>query len=95
MDQRNVLLGNALDALDRLFDREAGVLDIYAIVYATAQALREDPLFPILDEAAAKLLEFSARGEGQEAARESALQITDSLRGALAESMPLPTDGQQ
>jgi hypothetical protein len=34
---RDILLNNELDALDRLFDREADVIDIYAITYATAQ----------------------------------------------------------
>ena len=34
------LLNNVLDALDRLFDRQSSVIDLWALLFATADALR-------------------------------------------------------
>lgn len=39
MDQR-ILFENIISALDRVFDRESKVVDLYALVFATAVALR-------------------------------------------------------
>jgi len=33
------LLGNVFDSLDRLFDRESSAIDVYALLFATQNAL--------------------------------------------------------
>jgi hypothetical protein len=89
MDIRIALLSNTLDALDRLFDRQAAVVDVWAITFATAQALPQDELFSLIQEAANELNAVVRQGLPAEVARERALSITDPLRIALAEAMPL------
>ncbi len=81
------LLDNMLDSLDRLFDRESGVIDVYAIVYASALALREHRLFAVFEEAAESLERVVRAGLPEEAARELALEVTDPLRIALADAL--------
>ena len=81
---RNQLLNNALDALDRLYDSQSGMIDIYAITYATARALPEDSMFSLLNETATALSELLRCKLTQREAQESALKITGSLRIALA-----------
>ena len=44
------LLENVLDSLDRLFDRRIGVIDVCALVQATAEALRDTPHQSALEE---------------------------------------------
>ena len=87
-DTRSVLLNSALDALDRLFDSESGVIDIHAIIYATSQALTRDPLFSLLDEAAKGLATLVRDALPGRDARERALDITNELRVALARALP-------
>jgi len=87
MDERTLLLNNALDALDRLFDREATAIDVYAILYATSRALPTDPISPLLNNAAASLLQLLREGLPTQPARDFALKATDTLRIALSESL--------
>jgi hypothetical protein len=95
MDDRAALLNNALDSLDRLFDRESSVIDVYAIVYATSRALRTDPLTPVFMQAAAGLLEVVQTGESGAVDRDRALNSTQTLRAALAEALPFPEEPKQ
>jgi hypothetical protein len=85
---RNDLLCNQLDALDRLFDRDCGVTDVYALTYATACALAGDPLFTLFDAAATALRAIDIRNLPPEEARSAALEATDELRHALAAELP-------
>lgn len=87
MKERSTLLNNALDALDRLFDGETGVVDVCAILYATGIAIRSDQLYPLFSDAASSLEGILRAGLTAEDARESALRSTNSLRLALAEAL--------
>ena len=87
MKERSTLLNNALDALDRLFDRETDVVDVSAILYATGLAIRPDALSPLFLDAASSLESVLREGVTAEDARESALRSTNSLRIALAEAL--------
>ena len=82
------LLNHELDALDRLFDRETSVIDAYAITFATAHALRTDPLFTLLNEAAMALDKIVRAGLSNLAAHEAALDVTNELRIRIAELVP-------
>ena len=88
MNYRSHLLNNTLDALDRLFDRQASIVDIYALTYATAQALRSDVLFSLFSETAISLRAIARAGLPIEEARERALDATNDLRITLAELLP-------
>ena len=87
MEERSALLSNALDVLDRLFDRETQIIDVSAVLYATGLALRPDVLSPLFLDAAAKLGMIRRAGLPAEDARESALRSTNPLRVALAEAL--------
>lgn len=88
---RTELLSNQLDALDRLFDLEAGIADIYALTYATSLALKDDPLAPLFRAAASSLLSIGERLRWSSLAREDALAATNDLRIALAQELPPPS----
>ncbi|HEY9010137.1 MAG TPA: hypothetical protein VIN06_03890 [Devosia sp.] len=87
---RPELLNNQLDALDRLFDGEAGIADVCALAYATAVALRGDHLVPVLESAANELSALQRKSLSVEDARAAALTATDHLRVTLAEALPSP-----
>jgi len=84
------LLNNQLDALDRLFDGETGVADVYALAYATAVALKDDDLVPVFDKAANELLALQRKSLSVTEAQAAALAATDHLRAALSAALPLP-----
>ena len=87
MKERSALLSNALDTLDRLFDRETEIIDVGAVLYATGVAIRPDALFPLFLDAASSLERIRRAGLTTEDARESALSVTNSLRVALADAL--------
>lgn len=87
---RKELLSNQLDALDRLFDGESGIVDIYALTYATAVALNGDALSPLFQSTADTLFAIGERLLWNSLARDDALAATNSLRIALAEELPHP-----
>lgn len=87
MVNNRALLNNLIDALDRLFDGETNVVDVHAIVYATAEALETDELNSHLVQAATAL-EGVLRNLNGEAARRRALAVTDPLRIVVAEALP-------
>ena len=84
-EEKNQLLNNQLDALDRLFDRKTEVVDLHAITYATAQALRTDPLFPLFEETAKALEKVIRAGTLGDQARDQALYATNQLRMTIAD----------
>lgn len=86
--RRSLLLNNTLDALDRLFDAESDVVDICAIVYATACALSGDALLSRFEEAAEGLAILVRSDLPEKEARERALEVTNPLRVALAADLP-------
>jgi len=85
IEEKRVLLNNALDALDRLFDRETDLMDVEAIFCATGVAIRPDPLSLFFLEASLTLGKIRREGLTSEDVWESALRSTNELRIALAE----------
>lgn len=83
------LLDNALDALDRVFDRESSVIDLFAILFATAVALRETPHYNALESPLAELQAIIRSQTSKEKKRDSALIATEALRNYLADLLPI------
>lgn len=89
MDEEElILLENVLDSLDRLFDRDSEVIDIYVLIFATAKALAETKHSQILDKTANKLDEILKTNKSENELREVALIATDDLRHYIAELFP-------
>lgn len=89
-DRENELLENALDALDRLFDGHCGAVDVWALLVATRDALRDTPHRPALEQPLAELRMVVLSGAAADAQRDHALCITDPLRLYLARALPRP-----
>lgn len=83
------LLGNVLDALDRLFDWRSSALDLWALLFATAEALRGTPHHGELEKATQALRLVIRSGDTQEAQRDCAMEETDCLRLYLARLLPV------
>ncbi len=87
-DERT-LLENVLESLDRLFDRDSKARDVFLVLVATSMALQrtelkaafEDPIRRLGDVVRSKLL--------PEPLRDLALEVTDGLRGFVAEQLGL------
>jgi hypothetical protein len=90
MKREELLLSNALDALDRLYDGDSSVIDVQALLLATGEALRGTVHFPHLEGPATELLAVTRSSETREAKRDRALGITDELRHYLAQHTPGP-----
>ncbi len=88
--REELLLDNALDALDRLYDGDSSTIDVQALLFATSEALRGTVHFPHLDGPAAELLAVTRSSESRETKRDRALGITDELRHYLAQHTPRP-----
>ena len=89
-DDERLLLENTLDALDRLFDGDCGAVAVWALLVATAAALRGTSHRPALEEPLAGLWEVVRSGASADAQRDRALAATDPLRQYLAEVLPWP-----
>ena len=86
MDQEDKqLLGNVFDSLDRLFDRESRVIDVYQLLYATDKAIENDDVKISLSGYVIELGKIVRENESEEIQRERALMVTDKLREALNE----------
>jgi hypothetical protein len=80
------LLDALLDSLDRLYDRECGVVDVQALTAATAAALVDLPHWSHrLAEVAASLLTLMRSGRDREEQYRQSLIVTDELRLHLAD----------
>lgn len=86
------VLESALDALDRLFDRESQVIDVYALFFSSAVAMKGTKFERMFAESALRLHGLIAAGTDKEAEREMALEFTDELRKALADALPNPSN---
>jgi hypothetical protein len=82
--REKMLLDNALDALDRLFNRDNSVIDVCALLFATAEALQSTPHLSEFERPLAELLAIVRSGESTEEKRDRALAVTDELRHYLA-----------
>ncbi len=83
------LLNNALDALDRIFDRQTSVIDLSDLLFATAAALRETQHYSAFEGPAAELVAIVRSRADEEAKRDRVLDVTDPLRHYLAELLPI------
>lgn len=83
------LLENALDALDRLFDRQSSVIDVWALLLATREALRATEHHAEFDRPVAELLTLVRSGTSVDVQRDQALEVTDELRHYLAGLLPI------
>lgn len=88
--REELLLSNALDALDRLYDGDSLVIDIQSLLLATSEALRGTTHFPHLEGPAVELLAVTRSSGTREEKRDRALDITDDLRHYLAQHTPAP-----
>jgi len=82
------LLENALESLNRLFDRNISAIDVWALMLATAEALRNTPHAPELERAARELLVVVRAIRPFHDQRDRAMEVTDDLRHYLARQMP-------
>ena len=83
------LLDNALESLDRLFDRNISAIDVWALMLATGEALRNTPHAPELERAARELLVVVSADIPFHDQRDRALEVTNDLRHYLARQLPL------
>ena len=84
------LLGNLLDALDRLYDNDTTVTDFHALTFATAMALTGTVHIPSLAEATQGLQKILRSRQSESEQRDAALNLTDDLRQYLAGVVPFP-----
>ncbi len=85
------LLGNVMDALDRLFDNESTAMDVYAIVFATASAMAETDMHELLLSTSNELLCILRTGlPASKITRDRALNATDTLRARISEVLRFP-----
>lgn len=82
------MLENLLDSLDRLFDRKCEVIDFYFLLFASEAVIGN--VFPLFATSYSEKLNVLIRsGKTEEFQREEALNITDGLRIALSEFLPI------
>ncbi|MEH0824841.1 MULTISPECIES: hypothetical protein [unclassified Micromonospora] len=81
------LLEALLDAFDRLFDRQATVVDVHALLFATARALADSALVKDMAAAESAVEEIMRTGRGSAEAVEQALDAVDPLRRRIADRL--------
>lgn len=79
------LLENIFDSLDRLFDRECRVIDLYALLFVSDLALKEQNSKFCFTEYINKLDKVIKTNNSEEFKRDKALTATDNLRSQLNE----------
>lgn len=84
---QRILLQNVVDALDRLYDNDSGVIDLYAMLYATWHALSETPLAPAFEPPIRELKAILESDEIRDRKRAAALGATDQLRHAVCNAL--------
>lgn len=85
-----LLLENALNALDRLYDGDSSVVDVWALLFATCEAVRGTDHHPEFERPMDELLLIVRSGKSAEFQRDRALGATDELRHYLAKVLPSP-----
>lgn len=88
------LLDNVLTGLDRLFDFQSSVYDLYALIFATSRALAGTEYFAILDKTSEELYRLVTSTEKASDERSEALAVTDDLRIFIAEKLE-PYDSKE
>jgi len=82
-DER-ILLDNCIDALNRLFDGDSSVIDLYYVMFATAFAFMSNPMGMSFEPAVRELREIAASNAPPREKRDLALLKTDYLRQQIA-----------
>jgi hypothetical protein len=82
--ERDELLSNALQALDRLYDRETRAIDVQALVYATYVAMASTELGECLKAAADGRASVVRARLSAEEENTAALAATAELRHRIA-----------
>jgi len=78
------LLEALLDAFDRLFDRQTTLVDVHALLFATARGLRDPVFVEDVNAAERSLKEIVRSGLEPAEAVERALDVVDPLRRRIA-----------
>jgi hypothetical protein len=81
------LLLNVLDGLDRLSDRDSEVIDLYALIFATSEALINTEYSDLFKDATNNLEKIAFSEQEEEVKREQALFVTNYFRTILARSV--------
>jgi len=84
---QRILLQNVVEALNRLYDNDSGVIDVYAMLYATRHALSETPLAAEFEPSIHALEAILQTDEIRDRKRSAALVATDQLRHAVCDSL--------
>src|ERR1700733_14962841 len=85
-DQRT-LLKNVLEALNRLFDRDSTVVDVHALLVATATPLHGSGLASAFESPTRQLRDILQSDALPDRKRDLALDATDDLRKFVAEEL--------
>jgi hypothetical protein len=81
------LLENVFDSLDRLFDRQSSVIDVYHLILATDKAIKRTDVNLSLAGYSDELGKIVRENSSEEIQREQALIVTDQLREILNETL--------
>ena len=87
-ETENRLLANLLDALDRLFDRQCGPVDLAALLLASSAALHGTRMSKVMDSSRLQLEIVVRSGASGEELHRAALHATADLRHELARLSP-------
>jgi hypothetical protein len=87
-EDERLLLENVLDAFDRLNDGETHVVDLHALLVATAAALPGSPLAPEMKSVALALLSLVRQSKSKGEQVGEALDAVQSLRERVASALP-------
>jgi transcriptional accessory protein Tex/SPT6 len=79
-------LSEALDALDRLYDGESTAKDVQAILKLVGLAVSNRDLGTQISEAAGRLRDRMRSAHPAELTKQTALEVTDEVRGAIADA---------
>src|SRR3569833_181348 len=84
---QRILLQNIADALDRLYDNDSGVIDLYAMLSATWHTLSETTLAPAFEPTIHELKAILQSDEIRDRKRAVAVGATDQLRHAICNAV--------
>ena len=79
------LLSNLFDSLDRLFDGESRVIDVWQLMLATEKAISSELGLLDLNNYSVQLGKIVRAGKAEGAQKEDALAVTNKLREVLNE----------
>ena len=81
------LLENLFDSLDRLFDGESSVIDVWQLMLVTEKAISSELALLDLNNYSVQLGKIVRGGKAEDAQKEDALAVTRKLREVLNEML--------